>query len=249
MVTSTSRRFFFIHVMKTAGTTLARHLQRQFPPIELYPSRGYDWELVTDLEPYISVPRLTSVPEERREQIRIYTGHFPYMAAALVAPDLRTLTLLREPVDRTVSVLKHFKRREERFRTSTLEEIYDDPQISRRYIQDYQTKIFSFTPADNVHTVQQPMAVDDSRLARARENLARVEFVGLTESFGEFVEELRSSLGWWPDGVDAGERTNKSPEAWSAKPALLARIADENPYEVEFYRFARDLVERRRQGP
>jgi hypothetical protein len=247
VTTSTSRRFFFIHVMKTAGTTLARLLKEQFPPDELYPSRGLDWELLTDVEPYISVPRLLAVPDDRRDQVRMYTGHFPYMAAALVAPDLRTLTLLREPVDRTVSVLKHFKRAEERFRTSTLEMIYEDPQISRCYVANYQTKIFSFVPGDEANTVQRPILIDDSRLGLAKENLAQVEFVGLTERFGDFVEELRTELGWWPNGVDATDRANKSPEAWSVGPDLRQRIADDNPHDVAFYRFAQELVAHRRE--
>lgn len=232
--------------MKTAGTTFARHLQQQFPPAELYPSRGFDWELATDIEPYISLPRLLAVSPERREQVRMYTGHFPYIAADLVEPGIRTLTILREPVDRTVSVLKHFKRREERFRSTPLEEIYEDLDISRSYVQDYQTKIFSFVAADEPHTVRRALEVDASRLLRAQENLARVEFVGLTENFAEFVESLRTQLGWWPDGVDSSDRANKSPESWSVSDDFRRRIADDNAYDVAFYRFARDLVEQRR---
>jgi hypothetical protein len=246
MATPTSR-FFFIHVMKTAGTILSRHLQRQFPPEEFYPSRGFDWELLTDLEPYISVPRLRALPDARRDHVRMYSGHFPYMAAALVAPDLRLLTLLRDPVDRTESVLKHFKRLDDRFRGSTLEEIYEHPQISRSYTRNYQTKIFSFVPADQADTVLRPLAVDDARLQLAKQNLDHVEFIGLTEGFGEFIEELRAILGWWPDGIDSSDRANKSPEAWGVSPALRQRIADDNGHDVAFYRYAQDLVARRRR--
>ena len=245
MATPTSR-FFFIHVMKTAGTTLSRHLQQQFPPAEFYPSRGFDSESVTDYEAYVSVPRLRVLPDARRDQVRMYSGHFPYMAAALVAPDLRVITLLRDPVDRTESVLKHFKRLDDRFRASTLEEIYEHPQISRSYIRNYQTKIFSFVPADEADTVLRPLAVDAARLQLAKDNLEQVEFIGLTEGFGELVEELRTVLGWWPDGVDSNDRANKSPEAWSISPALRQRIADDNAHDVDFYRYAQDLVARRR---
>jgi hypothetical protein len=246
MATPTSR-FFFIHVMKTAGTTFSRHLQQQFSPKEFYPSRGFDWESVTDYEPYVSVPRLRSVPDARRDQVRLYSGHFPYMAAALIAPDLRVITLLRDPVDRTESVLKHFKRLDDRFRASTLEEIYEHPQISRSYIRNYQTKIFSFVPADEADTVLRPLAVDDDRLQLAKENLDHVEFIGLTESFGEFIEELRAILGWWPDGIDSSDRANKSPEAWGVSPALRQRIADDNGHDVAFYQYAQELVARRRR--
>jgi sulfotransferase famil protein len=243
--TPTTHCFFFIHVMKTAGTTLARHLQQQFAPQEFYPSRGFDWELPTDVEPYINIPRLLALPDERRDQVRMYAGHFPYLAADLLAPNLRKLTLLRDPVDRTVSVLKHFKRREERFRSSTLETIYEDSDISRWYVRNYQTRVFSLVPADQAITVQVPVDIDDSRLELAKENLSRVEFVGLTETFGEFVEDLRTQLGWWPNGVDPSERANKSSEPWSISPALRQRITDDNPHDTAFYRFAQELVARR----
>ena len=234
--------------MKTAGTILARHLQQQFRAEQFYPSRGYDWQADTDLEPYISVPRLLAVPKERREQIRMYAGHFPYFAAELLEPGLRTITLLREPVDRTVSVLKHFKRLDADFRDAPLESIYENQGISRRHILDYQTKIFSMVAADNADVVQKPVPIDDERLQRAQQNLARVEFVGLTEQFGAFIEDLRARLGWWPEGIDPSDRANKSPEAWTVSPELRARIAADNPYDMAFYRYAQELVARRREG-
>ncbi|MDQ1461688.1 MAG: hypothetical protein QOI08_3172, partial [Actinomycetota bacterium] len=35
-------RFFFIHLMKTAGTSFAFQLRRQFDPSVVYPSEGLD---------------------------------------------------------------------------------------------------------------------------------------------------------------------------------------------------------------
>ena len=235
--------------MKTAGTVFARHLQQQFPGEQFYPSRGFDWQTDTDLEPYISVPRLLRIPDERRAQIRVYSGHFPFIAAELLEPDLRLITILRDPVDRTVSVLKHFKRLDAEFHHAPLESIYDNESIARRHILNYQTKIFSMVESDKADVVQRPVAIDDARLELAQANLERVEFVGLTEQFGAFIEELRARLGWWPAGIDANDRANKSPEAWSVTPELRERIARDNPYDMAFYRFAKELVTRRRAPP
>ena len=62
-------RWFFIHVMKTAGTTFGRELKQQFAAESIYPCRGDRLESPTSaegLESYIKIPRLLSLPVERR---------------------------------------------------------------------------------------------------------------------------------------------------------------------------------------
>src|SRR5438045_58198 len=111
---SSTPRFLFLHVMKTGGTSFVFHLKREFPAVALYPSE-VDRRGPTDAEPYGSLADLAAVTPVRRAAIRMYAGHFPYMARDIIGGDLTTITLLREPVERTVSMLKHFKRLHERF--------------------------------------------------------------------------------------------------------------------------------------
>ncbi len=245
---SASNRFFFVHVMKTAGTILAKHLKQQFPGGEFYPARGFDWEVPTDVEPYGSIPRLLSIPDERRAQIRIYAGHFPYSVCERLEPGLFTLTILRDPVDRAVSALKHFKRLDPRFESSTLEEIYETREIYRCYIENHQMKVFCLTEADDAKTIMRPVDVDAGRFELAKANLAKVDVIGLADDFGGFVDELRSRLGWWPEGVDTSDRANDSPRSWGASAELRQRIAADHPYEIEFYRYAVGLVADRRRA-
>ena len=166
------RAFFFIHVMKTAGTTFVRQLQQQFPAEAIYPTRGIDWTSPTDVDAYINIPRLLSISADRRAQVQIYTGHFPFMVCDLIDPEPVALTVLREPVERTISVLKQFKRREERFRDWSLESIYEDRPIFRFFVENHQTKVFSLAPEDNEVAINCGLTIDDARFARARENLA-----------------------------------------------------------------------------
>ncbi len=240
--TPAHRRYFFVHVMKTAGTTFVRSLREQFPGAAMYPSRGNDWHEPDDFEAYQSIARLLALPAERTEQIEMYTGHFPAYVCDQVDPALYTLTLLREPVARTVSVLKHFKRLDERYRSSPLTEIYADTDLSRMYIANHQTKIFSLTPDDGARSILRPIEIDDARLAAARENLAAIDAIGLTEHYGDFLEDLRAHQGWWPNGVDHDARMNSSPEAWDAGPDLRERIADDNYYDLRLYEHAKELI-------
>ena len=238
-------RFFFLHVMKTAGTTFVRQLQQQFPTESIYPCPTIDWVTEHDYEAYINIPRLLALTPERRAEIRVYTGHFPFMVCDLVAPGITTLSVLREPLARTVSVLKHFKRVEPRFRECTLEAIYDDRQIFRFFVENHQAKVFSLVPEDNEPAINCGLTMDDARYERARRNLARVDVLGLTEAYDDFVLETQRRFGWWEAGADLEIRTNVSTEAWDVGPAFRERIAADNAYDVALYEEARALVRRR----
>jgi hypothetical protein len=239
------QRYFFIHVMKTAGTALARELKREFGHDAVYPQRGLDWQSANDIEAYVSVPRLRNLSAERRATVKVYTGHFPYMARDVIGPDVVAFTLLREPVDRTVSVLKHFKRIE-RYQDRPLEEIYEELQVYRFFIENHQTKVFSLVAEDNAPAINCAIVTDDVRYARALDNLAHVDVVGLTESYEEFIEELRAKFGWWRNGPDLRRDVNVSRESWDVRPEFRDRIAADNAYDVEFYARATELVAHRR---
>jgi hypothetical protein len=227
--------------MKTAGTSFVRQLQQEFPAEAVYPCRAIDWIGPRDFDAYVKIPRLLALPSERRAGISVYTGHFPYYVVDAIDPTLTTLTLLREPVARTISVLKHFKRDEPRFADSTLDEIYDDRMTFRFFIENHQTKVFSLTADDGEDAINCGLTIDEGRFVRARENLARVDVLGLTEQYDEFCAELRRRFGWWPDGIDSRARTNVGPrDGGAVSAALLTRIAADNAYDLELYELARE---------
>ncbi len=268
--------------MNTAGTSLAFQLQQQFQPHEMYPSKGFD-SLDADRAGYVSMSRLLSVSPERRAAIRIYTGHFPFVAAELLDEDLTTLTMLRDPVDRTFSVLKHLKRRAKRYHDHRLEEIYDDPFVFVHFIENHQTRMFAITaddkpeafggtmsywataallglgnpnddpetqdPADRERAIAsaKASAVDERRYEVAKQHLAKVDVIGFTEQYNEFIDELRRRFGWWPSGLDTQSKANISPENWEEPATLRARIAGDNAYDIEFYEYAKQLVSDRRR--
>jgi hypothetical protein len=245
MSNPTPRQYFFIHVMKTAGTTFVRQLQQEFAPEAIYPARNVDWTGEHDYDVYINIPRLLALTPERRAEIRVFTGHFPYMVCDLVAPGCTTLSVLREPVARTVSVLKHFKRVEARFHECPLEAIYDDRQIFRFFVENHQTKVFSLVPSDNEVAINCGLTTDDERYERARASLAQVDVLGITEEYNRFVDETQRRFGWWGRGVDRDLRTNVSTEDWDVEPSFRARIAADNAYDVALYEYARTLIRSR----
>jgi hypothetical protein len=147
MALSEKNRFFFIHVMKTGGTSFAEHLRANFTSEQRYPDACItsDTGFFDRVEAYLHVPKLVANVNALDEQLRIVLGHVPYAVRSLLAKDYVAMTLLRDPVDRTLSYLKHCRRYHIEHMELTLEQIYEDAWFHASFISNYQTKIFSMS--------------------------------------------------------------------------------------------------------
>jgi len=264
---SAEQRYFFVHVMKTGGTSFVFQLLRNFDADSVYPHEALDRRSPTDVEPYTSVALLEQLSPERRAGIRVYTGHVPFAARVLMGPDVATLTLLREPVARTVSVLKHFKRLWPRYRDLSLDAIYDDELVYRHFCENFQARVFAIEPGDRTRSfasaaeydalraaLDDPthlsaalgpdatVVVDADRLERAKHNLATVDVLGVNDGFDAFIAELRDRFGWWPSGEAIDAHANVSSEPWEASGALRGRIERDSAYDRELYEHAHRLL-------
>ena len=188
---------------------------------------------------------LLSLSPERRAPLLGYMGHYPYVASQLIDAEPVTFTLVRDPVERTISYLKHCKRYHEQHRDLTLEEIYHDEFHFRCFIENHQAKIFSITAADHVESYMDVIDIDDRRLALAKTNLEQVDVLGVQERYGEFIDELRQRFGW---RFDRGGNRRVSREDWDVAPGFRTRIARDNAADVDLYEHARTLQERQRRS-
>jgi hypothetical protein len=246
----------FVHVMKAGGTTITRNLRETFRLDEIYPAAAQDLAYTQDgeldVQHHLTVPYLQALPPERRQTIRVYIGHFPYVVRELLGFEVLAATLLRDPVERTISLLRQLKRTQPWEEASErrpltelpLEEVYEHPMVFGPLIHDHQTKVFSMTRADEPQTYMDLIDVDSRRLALAKANLAEVEVLGTMEHFGDFLDETQERFGW---KVVRGARKNATPEAdlTPVDPALRRRIAADNAIDLELYEHAKELVEAR----
>jgi hypothetical protein len=232
-------RFFFVHIMKTGGATLRQHVYANFRDGEVYPVPKLD-----NMDRAWLVDCLLSLPAERRAVTRAYTGHFPFVVSQLLGIDVVTLTIVRDPVERTISYLKHCKRYHKQHRKLSLEEIYQDDFHFQCFIHNHQAKIFSMTTDDPLESYMDVIDVDDWRLEVAKENLDKVDVLGIHERYGEFLDVLRQRFGWRFDQVP-NRRVGR--EQWEAPSALRRRIADDNAADMAFYEHAKRLDEQRRR--
>jgi hypothetical protein len=238
------QRFFFVHVMRTGGTTLEQQLRRSFSRPQVYPNPDIDFP-DGDVMHHLEVSYLLGLPVERLETIRFFYGHFPYVVTEMLAKDLVTFTLLRDPVDRTLSLLRVMREQRPAWRDRTLEQIYDDVNMFPRLIHNHQTKMFSMMREDRPRSYRDDILIDAARLEVAKQNLARVDLIGFTERFGEFLAKLGDRFGWQ---LSERARMNAAAESCDDASDLRARIGADNAIDLEFYEYARALDTKRSSG-
>ena len=225
-------RFFFMHLQKTAGTALWRRLQRQFAPDAMYPGPGDG----SPPETVLSVDHLLERWSRRRDDIRIVTGHFPLCTVDLLDGQFRTLTLLREPVERTLSYLRHHRATTPEDADRPFDEIYEDP-IRFELVHNHMVKMLSLGAPEMSDGMLTPVEFDRDRLARAQSALDRIDVVGFQEDFEAFCAELTHRFGW-----DLGDPVfmNRT-EPVEVQAGFRARIELDNVLDVELYEYARSV--------
>jgi hypothetical protein len=201
---------------------------------------------------YLSIDHLRERLAARGDEIRVIAGHFPLCTAKLIDGRFTTLTLLREPIERTLSYLR--EQREDhvvRFlargtqgaprsaQGKPLEEIYDDPLRFHGIVHNHMTKMLSLTPTEMTDGMFTRVQFTRHHLERAKEALAGIDVVGLQERFEDFCDELAARFGWRLGEPVMGVNATAPVEA----PARLrARIAEDNAFDIELYKFAKQLL-------
>lgn len=250
---------FFVHVMKTAGTTLSHALRNHYSAAAIYPAGDSH----NKLGQKVNVVRLLQHAKSAAKPLDFYTVHMPAWLAFHVAPRHQHITLLREPVARTISHLRQIVRGTD---ATSLEEIYDHPEWHARLV-NYQTRLFCLSYEDHCRHQEQVRAdmerlklsveelkqmadsrqmveyglltgmshasdVDERSLTAAIAQLDRFALVGVTEALPNFTGQLSALLN-----IELGELPPKNVSAQTQPVAdeLLARIRRDNALDLQLY--------------
>lgn len=182
----------FIHVMKTAGTSLRSMLTKGFGAEAVYPNSA-DRDAFSDRRNMRPDELVTRHRQGRTHAAKVLFGHIPYIAAEEIDPPPTTVTVLRDPVARTLSIIKSRIRRDPQ---QTVAQLLADQNFVDRFVRDYQTKMFAFDSLDEcAATVNAPLEIDKGRWKRALDRLDRVDVVGIAEDLPSFCARFESHFG------------------------------------------------------
>jgi hypothetical protein len=199
---------YFLHIAKTAGMSLNSFLEQQFPKESIAPFR-LTHELAAALQ---TNPRCL-------EGYALIRGHLGASPLLLLKTPPRTITLLREPVARTLSHAQHILRSPDHWLHALLpkpprsvEELLGQP-LARQLFMNFQARnlaqdfdLTSPLKAPDGSALPKnlgrllasipPSLPDDALLKRAQERLRSFAFVGRTENLAEALARLSALFGW-----------------------------------------------------
>lgn len=234
----------FLHIPKTAGTTIVHILRAQYRSRDEFAFSG-------DADD--DARRYNALSVQSRERLQLFSGHAPITTGIDRADCCTTITLLREPVSRVQSFCRHVSEGK-------------SPYLLKEFPPArFDLDEFLWSGNDELFNLQTKMLVNhfrssapwsaeicDSRvLDRAVRNLFdKVAHFGLQEHFRESVERFRSALGWGPVQYMTRNRV-RSGKRLEFREHHLQRIAELNQLDMELYRIAEAqfLSERAEQEP
>ena len=218
----------FLHIPKTAGTTLNRIIEWQYNPLSIF-----------TLDPYrirATAERFKTLSEQRRRRFRVVRGHMYYGLHEFLPQGATYITMLREPVARFLSSYYFILRR-------PLHPLHRKLKKERLGVEDYLRLI------PHRHNFQcrliagvEGSTIDDERLLDiAKENLTKsFSVVGICERFEESLMLIAKTFGWEvPYYENRKVSKNRSPVA----PSSIELIREHDRLDIALYEFGKELFE------
>ncbi|MEO5718966.1 MAG: sulfotransferase family 2 domain-containing protein [Chthoniobacterales bacterium] len=222
------RALVFLHIPKTAGTTLNRIIEWQYNPLSIFTMDPYRIRATPE--------RLKQLSEARRRRLRMVRGHFYYGIHEYLPQGATYITMLREPVARFLSAYYFLQRR-------PLHPMHRKVKTERIGVEDF----IRLTPQrQNLQTsliagIKSPGKCEESTLEIAKENLVKsFSIVGLSERFEESLMLIAKTFDW---EIPFYENRKVSKTRPKVEPSAVEMIKEHNRLDLELYEFGKGLFE------
>jgi hypothetical protein len=228
--------------MKTAGTSFRQNVESKLGP-RIYPTQAEVRQNSSNR--YLPASELISRIEAGQIDLEdkiIVMGHYAAAIAKALPGNRNTATFLRNPIDRSISMIAQRKKRLPWARMSVDEVLHS--KFINRFITNYQTKVFSIDePSSQVNI---PFTVDEDAFSRALSRLDQLDFVGITEEYGKSLGLFTSMSGISFNGEVYQANKSRREELTTNQLRRIERLVelDMELYEVARKRFEKQCSER-----
>lgn len=226
----TSKIIIFMHIPKTAGTTLRGIIEREYSEIA-YGYGGFK-------EEYNSLSRYMG---SRASDLQCIIGHIPFGIHSYYNRNFHYITFIREPIDRVIS-LYYYRLYNKKYLPA--EDIGLEKFLSNYYTQacNLQTKFLSrdvdiadMVSLENFIKYKNEVKPD---FEKAINNLERYFTVGVTDYFNISISLIGRELGW--NKLDYQEKNINlvTPGRKELSKGLIELIKEKNSLDMKLYSYA-----------
>lgn len=226
----TDETVIFLHLPKTAGTTVNRLIEWEYPLSQMY-----------SVDPVLfrwSSSHLRKLPPERLKKIRMFKGHMTYGLHEVLPQPATYITVLRDPVDRVISAFFFM-------RNYKLHPLYWKMRRENWSLEDFVQRL----RRDNVQSkivagakYNEPCTREIAE--RAKENLRRdFSVVGLSSRLEESLALMKLRFGWKLNTYSSFNVTRSRPKKRDLPQSSLDLIREKNSFDLEVYQVAQEILD------
>lgn len=221
------KQLIFVHIPKTAGTTMGFVLARQYAGKPVY--KLYEHDAPT---------RFRALPQAERDGYACIMGHMRFgIHRALSGQNFTYFTILRDPVQQIVSSYYFFVKQRGNWRYDQLKDLSFEEYLVGERAGEHQTRMLTdrqdFTVSTRINEPLPPEALD-----AAKHNLKTYfSVVGLMEEFDMTLLLLQRALGW--RNIHYVQRNVNQARPKTVTPEMLALIEHHAQTDLALYAFAK----------
>lgn len=246
---SADRVLLYLHIPKTAGTTLTSCIYDGCCAPDYYQAENgrlhsgvyyYPKNFHKDADPLHPEEVLRAI---RRPDVRAIVGHFPFGIHQALARPATYITVLRNPVDRLMSLFHHITTFDNH---EWHQDVVSKGMSIETFIDTYRCRETDNDQTRRISGMEPPFGeCTTEMLEQAKVNLARhFTVVGLTERFDETLVLVRRAFGWSQDAAYWPRLVNKKRPSSAGLPASsLDAILSRNQLDLDLYSYACELFE------
>lgn len=234
MAASAAETLIFLHIPKTAGSTVHTIVRRQF---------DRDRVVSKDLTTAPALHEFEKTPPGERAQIKLLLGHMTFGVHDLLPQASTYMTILRDPLARTGSLYHWLRLIPEHpyYEAATTMDLKDFvlSGVASIYTDNGQVRFLSRTPNVPYGSVTKKM------LEEAKTNIAEhFSVVGLSERFDESLVLSKRRLGWKKPVLYGPRKVNKSRPKKPESEETRAVVRANNEFDLELYDYVADRLQR-----
>ncbi|MCB9841386.1 MAG: sulfotransferase family 2 domain-containing protein [Phycisphaeraceae bacterium] len=228
----------FLHIPKTAGTSLVRTIRQGLAPGEFLDLYGVD--RTTD----VLIEQIGAMTPDQRARVRVAAGHQAwYGIHEMFGRPARYVTFLRSPVARVLSCYRMMRRdTSNRFNPVILRHCpgFGEYVSSRNHplVANHMAVLLARRGAGPNHNADDCWRVNHAWMERADVNLANFWFVGFQESYDTDARTLCGLLGleWSPH--HERRAADEEPDDLEITPTDVAKCRELNWADAVLYELA-----------